>query len=142
MNNDEKELFDDLEGLVVEEARKIYSSAVLDHFLHPRNLGTLESPDGFAMLSGICGDTIAIFVGMDQNKIRKASFVTNGCGPTIACGSAVTCIVDGHTIEEAMELTGKDLIDYLGGLPIENTHCADLAVNTLHAALKDTGSKS
>jgi len=142
MNNDDKELFDELQGLVLAEARKIYSPTVLDHFLRPRNLGTLESPDGFAILSGICGDTMGIFVGLDQNRIRKASFVTNGCGPTIACGSAVTCIVNGHTIEEAMGLTGKDLIDYLGGLPIENTHCADLAVNTLHEALKDTVSKS
>ncbi len=142
MNHDENELFDELQGLVLEDARKIFSPAVLDHFLHPRNLGPMDSPDGFAMLGGMCGDTIGIYVGMDKDRIGRASFVTNGCGPTIACGSAVTCIVTGLAIEEAMGLTGKVLIDYLGGLPVENTHCADLAMNTLHEALKKAGSRS
>jgi nitrogen fixation protein NifU and related proteins len=131
----EKEIFDDVEGLVLEDARKTYSEKVIDHFMNPRNLGMLENHDCFNAMSGICGDTIGIYVCLDDDKIALISFVTNGCGPTIACSSALTCLAKGLPIQEAMKITGGDLMRYLGGLPVENTHCADLAVNTLRSAL-------
>jgi nitrogen fixation protein NifU and related proteins len=131
----EKEVFDDIEGLVLEEARKSYSPKVIEHFINPRNVGSLENPDGFNAMSGICGDTIGIYVGIDDETITRISFVTNGCGPTIACSSALTCMANGLKIQEAMKISGKDLMEYLGGLPVEHTHCADLAVNTLRSAL-------
>ena len=135
----EEDLFDDIENMVLEEAQKHYSPKVLDHFQHPRNLGVMENADGSTFMSGICGDTIGIFVGVQDGKISKASFVTQGCGATVACGSAVTSMVKGMPVSDAMKITGKDLIDYLDGLPIDHTHCADLAVNTLHGALEKTG---
>ena len=131
----EKEVFDDIEGLILEEARKTYSPTVIDHFLHPRNFGQLENADCFNAMSGICGDTIGMYVGIDDGAISRISFVTNGCGPTIACSSALTCMAKGLNIQEAMRITGNDLMQYLGGLPVEHTHCADLAVNTLRSAL-------
>jgi nitrogen fixation NifU-like protein len=131
----EKEIFDDVEGLVLEDARKTYSEKVIDHFMNPRNLGALEKHDCFNAMSGICGDTIGIYVGLDDGRIMRISFVTNGCGPTIACSSALTCMAKGLQIQEAMKITGGDLMRYLGGLPVEHTHCADLAVNTLRSAL-------
>ncbi|AFM24682.1 iron-sulfur cluster assembly scaffold protein NifU [Desulfomonile tiedjei] len=131
----DKDVFDDLEGMVVEEAKQKYSATVIDHFLNPRNTGIPESFDCYTYMSGICGDTIGIYVGFDNGRIARTGFVTNGCGPTVACSSAITCMVEGATLEEAMSITGKQLIEYLGGLPIENTHCADLAVNTLRGAL-------
>jgi nitrogen fixation NifU-like protein len=131
----EKEIFDDVEGLVLEDARKTYSEKVIDHFMNPRNLGVLEKHDCFNAMSGICGDTIGIYVGLDDGRIMRISFVTNGCGPTIACSSALTCMAKGLQIQEAMKITGGDLMRYLGGLPVEHTHCADLAVNTLRSAL-------
>ncbi|HTY22030.1 MAG TPA: iron-sulfur cluster assembly scaffold protein [Desulfomonilaceae bacterium] len=131
----EQEVFDDMEGLVLEEARKTYSETVIDHFLNPRNVGELVNPDGFNMMSGICGDTIGIYVGLDDGTVSRISFVTNGCGPTIACSSALTCLAKGRKIDDAMKITSDELIVYLGGLPRENTHCADLAVNTLRSAL-------
>ncbi len=131
----DKDVFDDLEGMVVEEAKQKYSATVIDHFLNPRNTGIPESFDCYTYMSGICGDTIGIYVGFNNDRIARLGFVTNGCGPTVACSSAVTCMVEGATLEEAMSITGKQLIEYLGGLPIENTHCADLAVNTLRGAL-------
>ena len=134
MNND-KQIFDDLEDLVLEEAGKQYSPKVIDHFMNPRNLGALEKFDCYTYMSGICGDTIGIYVGLDGERIERIGFVTNGCGPTIACSSAITCIAKGLNVQEAMKLTGKDLIGYLEGLPVENTHCADLAANTLRGAL-------
>jgi nitrogen fixation protein NifU and related proteins len=131
----ENEVFEDIEGIVLEDARKTYSPTVIEHFLNPRNVGVLENADCFNAMSGICGDTIGIYVGLEEQTIADISFVTNGCGPTIACSSALTSMAKGLRIEEAMKITGKDLIDYLGGLPLENTHCADLAVNTLRSAL-------
>ncbi|MEI8183827.1 MAG: iron-sulfur cluster assembly scaffold protein [Desulfomonile sp.] len=131
----EKEVFDDIEGLVLEEARKTYSPKIIDHFLNPRNVGELENADCFDAMSGICGDTIGFYVGVDHGTITRISFVTNGCGPTIACSSAVTCMAKGLKIQEAMRITSNDLMEYLGGLPVEHTHCADLAVNTLRSAL-------
>lgn len=132
---DEKDVFDDLEGILVEEARAKYSSTVIDHFLNPRNLGIMESPDAFNAMSGICGDTIGIYVCVEDDKVSRISFVTNGCGPTVACSSAITCMAMGRTVQDAMKIAGKDLIEYLGGLPLENTHCADLAANTLRSTL-------
>jgi nitrogen fixation NifU-like protein len=131
----EQEIFDDVEGLVLEDARKTYSEKVIDHFMNPRNLGILENHDCFNAMSGICGDTIGIYVGLYNDIVERISFVTNGCGPTIACSSALTCMAKGLKIEEAMRISGPDLIKYLEGLPLENTHCADLAVNTLRSAL-------
>ncbi len=131
----EKEVFDDIEGLILEEARKTYSPAVIDHFLNPRNVGELENPDCFNAMSGICGDTIGIYVRLDEGTIKRISFVTNGCGPTIACSSALTCMAEGLKIQEALKITSSKLMEYLGGMPVEHTHCADLAVNTLRSAL-------
>jgi nitrogen fixation protein NifU and related proteins len=134
--NDKMDLFDEVEGLVLEDAAKIFSPKVIEHFRNPQNYGQMEEADGYTYMSGICGDTIGIYVGLADGKIDRISFVTDGCGPTIACSSALTCLAKGLKVAEAMKLTGPDLIAYLGGLPIENTHCADLAVNTLRGALE------
>ena len=130
-----EQIFDELQELTLEQARKTYSKTVIDHFTNPRNLGAMDEPDSFMYLGGMCGDTIGIFVKLDDDRISDISFVTNGCGPTIACSSALTCMAEGLTVDEAMGLKSEDLIRYLEGLPKENTHCADLAVNTLRAAL-------
>jgi nitrogen fixation NifU-like protein len=132
----EQQLFDEVEGLMLDDARKIYSEQVIDHFLRPRNYGELPNPDCHTFMSGICGDTIGIFVGLDNGKICRISFITNGCGPTIACCSALTCMAEGLSIQDATNIKSKELIAYLGGLPVEHTHCADLAVNTLRGALE------
>jgi nitrogen fixation NifU-like protein len=131
-----QEWFDELEEMLVEEARKTYSPKVMDHFENPRNFGQLEDADAFTMMSGICGDTIGIYVKIDNGNISKANFITNGCGATIACSSGLTTMVEGMPVKDASELIGQNLIDYLDGLPKEHTHCADLAVNTLRGALE------
>jgi len=131
----DKEMFDELEGLALEQAQKMYSATVIDHFQNPRNYGELPDADCYTYMSGICGDTIGIYVGLTDGRIGRIGFVTNGCGPTIACSSALTCLANGLTVAEARSLSSAQLIAYLDGLPLENTHCADLAVNTLKGAL-------
>jgi nitrogen fixation NifU-like protein len=132
----EKDVFDDIEGLIVEEARAIYSKTVIEHFMNPQNIGPMEDADCSTFMTGMCGDTIGIYVKLDDNRrIGTISFITNGCGPTIACGSALTCMARGLPVDDARNISSSALIEFLDGLPRENTHCADLAVNTLHGAL-------
>ncbi len=131
----ENDIFDEIEGLVTSEAAKVFSPTVIEHFNNPRNLGALEEPDAYTFMSGMCGDTIGIFLRVSGEKISKIGFVTNGCGPTIACASALTSMAKGQAIEDARTITSEHLIEFLEGLPRENTHCAELAVNTLRGAL-------
>jgi nitrogen fixation NifU-like protein len=132
------DIFDDLEGMIVEEAKKKYSDQVMDHFMNPRNNGPLESPDAFNAMTGICGDTIGFFVGIENGEISRIAWVSDGCGPTVACSSALSCMAQGKRVDDALEITSKELLEYLGGLPLENTHCADLAVNTLKSTIRKT----
>lgn len=130
------DVFDDLEGLLLEEAKKVYSEKVIELYNNPQNFGELKDPDAYTYMSGICGDTIGIFLSVEEGSIDRIGFVTDGCGPTIACASGLTCMAKGRPVQEALGISSTDLIEYLGGLPLDHTHCADLAVNTLHGALE------
>jgi len=125
------------EELIKQEMRKIYSEAVVEHSMDPRNLGNLEDADGFARVTGPCGDTMSIWLKVKGDTIINASFTTDGCGTTIASGSMVTEMVKGKSISEAQNATQRDVLDALGGLPQESEHCALLAANTLKAAIRD-----
>ena len=125
------------EELIKQEMRKIYSEAVIEHSMNPRNLGELDDPDGFARVTGPCGDTMSVWLKVNGDTIINASFMTDGCGTTIASGSMVTEMVKGKSISEAQKTTQRDVLDALGGLPQESEHCALLAANTLKAAIRD-----
>ena len=125
------------EGLIKQEMRKIYPEAVVEHSMDPRNLGNLEDADGFARVTGPCGDTMSIWLKVNGDTITNASFITDGCGTTVASGSMVTEMVKGKSISEARKTTQRDVLDALGGLPQESEHCALLAANTLKAAMRD-----
>ncbi|MFC1893422.1 iron-sulfur cluster assembly scaffold protein [Chloroflexota bacterium] len=125
------------EELIKAEMRKIYSEAVIEHSMNPRNLGELEDADGFARITGSCGDTMSIGLKVNGNTIINASFITDGCGTTIATGSMVTEMAKGKTLSEAKKTTQRDVLGALGGLPQESEHCALLAANTLKAAIRD-----
>lgn len=137
-----KKGIDGLDRLVAElqeeangAAREVYSPTVLEHALHPRNLGTMLEPDGLAVVRGPCGDTMAVFLRIDGARIEKATFLTDGCGPTLACGSMLTTMAEGLSLEEASTMEPADLITAVGGLPPENVHCAVLAMTTLQQAI-------
>lgn len=125
------------EELIKQEMRKIYSEAVVEHSNDPRNLGNLEDAGGFARVTGPCGDTMSIWLKVNGDTIINASFITDGCGTTVASGSMVTEMVKGKSISEARKTTQRDVLDALGGLPQESEHCALLAANTLKAAIRD-----
>ena len=125
------------EELIKQEMRKIYSEAVVEHSMDPRNLGELEDANGFARVTGPCGDTMSMWLKVNGDTIINAGFMTDGCGTTIASGSMVTEMVKGKSISEAQKTTQRDVLDALGGLPQESEHCALLAANTLKAAIRD-----
>jgi nitrogen fixation NifU-like protein len=125
------------EELIKQEMRKIYSEAVVEHSMDPRNLGELEDANGFARVTGPCGDTMSIWLKVNGDTIINASFMTDGCGTTIASGSMITEMIKGKRISEAQKTTQRDVLDALGGLPQESEHCALLAANTLKAGIRD-----
>lgn len=126
---------EDIQREIIEEERAIYSEKTIEEANNPKNVGRMADCDAAGILDGSCGDTIEIYLKVRNNAITDISFMTDGCGATIACSSMLTEMVKGKSIDHAMEVTKDDLIDALGGLPADNLHCAALAVGSLKKAI-------
>jgi nitrogen fixation NifU-like protein len=130
----------ELDRLVDELQKEVwagYSPAVIDHAQNPRNVGSILNADGFASVTGPCGDTMEIWLKVRDGAIKEATFWTDGCGTTIAAGSMVTEMAKGKGLSLAQKINEQDILEALGGLPEESQHCALLAANTLREAIKD-----
>lgn len=125
-----------LQKEIEERERRLYSEKTLYEAKNPKNMGKIENPDAHGIFRGTCGDTIEIFLKIEEDNIAEISFVTDGCGSTVACGSMITHMVKGNSISKAMEIERDDLINALDGLPRDNIHCAALAVGSLRKAIK------
>jgi nitrogen fixation NifU-like protein len=128
-------MVEELQRQIVEQERALYSAKVIEEAYHPRNLGRMAKPDAYARVRGWCGDTMDIYLRLNGERIEEARFMTDGCGPSVACGSMLTAMVQGMSLEEVGEVRPEDLIAALDGLPEESVHCADLAVTTLRQAI-------
>jgi len=114
-----------------------FSQTVIDHARNPRNVGTIPNPDGYASAVGSCGDIMEIWLRIKGDIIQNATFLTTGCGPTVAALSLVTELAKGKTIAESKEITPEYVLNTLGGLPEENIECAVLAATILREAIRD-----
>jgi len=122
----------------------MYNDKVMDHFLNPHNVGELENADGEGTYgSPVCGDMMKITISVDENdKITNAKFKTFGCGSAIASSSIATDIIIGMSIDEALAVTNKQIIDELGGLPDVKIHCSVLADHAIKSAIYDYAKKN
>jgi len=115
-----------------------YSKKVMEHFMNPRNVGTIENPDGYGKVGNpVCGDLMEIFIKVKDDVITDMKFQTFGCGSAIATSSMVTELAKGMHVDEAMKLTRNDVASELDGLPPKKMHCSNLAADALHEAIKD-----
>ena len=128
---------EELQQEILDEARARYSETVIDHWRYPRGFAALERPDGHARITGPCGDTMEVFLRIREQRVMGASFLTDGCITSIASGSMAVELATGKTTSEARMISQDDILEALGGLPEESTHCALLASNTLRAAIDD-----
>ena len=122
----------------------MYSDKVMDHFEHPRNVGEIENASGVGTVGNAkCGDIMRIYLDIDDatHMIRDCKFKTFGCGAAVATSSMASEMVKGKTIEEAMQVTNKAVMEALDGLPPVKVHCSLLAEEAIHAALWDYAEK-
>lgn len=120
----------------------MYSAQVLDHFEHPRNAGAIESPDASVQIENpACGDILKLTLKLSGGRIEEIRFLAKGCVASMACGSALTELASGRTIEQASALSREDLIRSVGGLPPASAHASHLALDALKAALGQLAGK-
>jgi len=122
----------------------LYNDTVMEHFMNPHNVGEIENPDGKGIYgSPVCGDMMLVTIDVDENDvITDAKFKTYGCGSAIASSSMATDMIKGMTIDEALEVSNKKIVEELGGLPAIKIHCSVLAEHAIKNAIYDYAEKN
>ena len=120
----------------------LYSEKVMDHFRHPRNVGSIENADGIGEVGNAkCGDIMKIYLKIDNDIVTDVKFETFGCGSAIASSSMATELIKGKPVSEVLQLTNKAVTEALDGLPAHKLHCSVLAEEAVQAAINDYKSK-
>jgi len=116
----------------------MYNDIVMDHFQNPRNVGEIPDASGVGEIGNVvCGDILRVYIKVKDDRLDDVKYMTFGCGAAVASGSMMTTLAKGKTVEEAMQLTNKDVAQALGGLPPQKMHCSNLAADALHKAIED-----
>lgn len=136
MTDDEfEEFISSLQGKAFAEALNAYGEKGFERWRNPRFHGRMANADGYGRITGVCGDTIEMFIQVEQGKVADASYSTTGCGSSAICSSFTAEFAIGKELEEVFELQGEEILDHIGTFPENETHCAFLAVNTLQEAV-------
>lgn len=115
-----------------------YSEKVMEHFMHPRNVGEIEDADGVGSVGNpVCGDMMTFYIKVADGRLADVRFKTFGCGAAIAVSSMVSEMAKGKTLDEAKQITNRMVADELGGLPANKMHCSNLGADALRAAIED-----
>lgn len=121
----------------------MYSEKVIELFMNPKNAGRIDNPDGIGQVGNPqCGDIMKIYIKVKDDRIEDISFETFGCASAIASSSMVTEMVKGKTLDEALKVSNKDVMEELGGLPPQKIHCSLLAEEGIKAAIEDYRKKA
>ncbi|MGD0917449.1 MAG: iron-sulfur cluster assembly scaffold protein [Thermodesulfobacteriota bacterium] len=114
----------------------VYNETLIDHFMHPRNVGEIENPDAMAVVGDpTCGDYVRVYINVRDRKILNFKFLTMGCPGAISTSSIAMELAIGKTLEEALRLTDNDVIQAAGGIAARKAHCSLLAIRGLHEAI-------
>ena len=120
----------------------VYSEKVMEHFMNPRNVGEIESPDGVGEVGNpVCGDMMTFYIKVKDNRLEDVKFKTFGCGAAIAVSSMVSEMAKGKTLEEAKKITPQLVAEKLEGLPKNKFHCSNLGAQALNKAIQDYQNK-
>ena len=116
----------------------VYSQAVMDHFMNPRNVGEIENPDGVGEVGNpVCGDMMTFYIKVKDDRLEDVKFKTFGCGAAIAVSSMVSEMAKGKKLDEALKISNQSVALALGGLPKNKLHCSNLGADALHMAIVD-----
>lgn len=138
MTKDLNDHLDKLQEKIYEQTLEHYGPEVFKRWKEPAYMGRMEEPDSCARLTGSCGDTVEIYLRFNKEQISEASFFSDGCGPSVVCGSVACELARGKNIEEAASVTGDDILKIVdSGLPEDKEHCAHLAARALQEAVYD-----
>jgi len=137
MKNPMDDFVDKLQEQIFEESKETYGEEVFTRWQNPRFMGRMTDASSVGRITGTCEDSMEIYLRIRDEKIQEASFFTDGCGSSVACGSVAAELASGKGIDEAAQIGGDTILDALGGLPEEETHCAYLAAETLQVALHE-----
>jgi len=120
-----------------------YSEKVMDHFMNPRNVGEIKNADGIGEVGNPrCGDIMKMYIKVKDNRIEDVKFLTFGCGAAVATSSMITELIKGKTLEEALDISNRQVAEALDGLPPIKMHCSNLAEQAVKAAIEDYKKKN
>jgi nitrogen fixation protein NifU and related proteins len=137
MADDFDNFVEDLQNRIFDEARTVYGEIAFQRWLNPLYMGTIEDANGYGRVTGTCGDTMEIFLKIEEERVKEATFRTDGCGSSTVCGSFAAELSLGKNPDGVVKISGEIILKILGGLPEEDRHCAFLAAETLQVALDD-----
>ena len=135
MSNTLDDFLNELQNKINDDTIKDFGQKAFERWRNPSHMRPMERPDGYGRIAGTCGDTMEIFLRFKEGRVAEASFLTDGCGPSMICGSLAAELAHGKDPDELAEITEEAILEAIGGLPNDDRHCALLAANTLWEAI-------
>jgi len=135
--NDRNDFISGLQERIFEETRAAYGEVGFQRWRNPLYRGAMDDADGYGRLTGTCGDTMQIFLKFEKERVKAATFLTDGCGSSAVCGSLASELSLDRTLDELIDFSGEKILDVLGVFPEEDKHCAFLAAETVQDAAED-----